>query len=147
MLARSPAIQRRLSPRRTPSEPRAASLWPPVHYARHGGTPRPNRTPRGPRERCIGFPRRAHRRGAVLRRPSAAVRGPAHPWSSDLAWTIRIRSGTNLILALRSGSNSLKPPIPVRLAHFAKEPLPFVNINPQSKPIQKYLHPGPVFNT
>src|SRR6185436_12596335 len=43
--------------------------------------------PSGPRERWIGFPRRAHRRGAVLRRPSAAeppspsrnpVRAPSH---------------------------------------------------------------------
>ena len=122
-------------PWRAPSEPRSASLWPPVHYARHGGAPRPNRTPSGPRERWNGFPRRAHRRGAVLRRPSAAARGPAHPWSSDLAWTIRIRSRTNLILALRSRSNSLEPPIPARPGLFAKEPLRFPRINLPSRTV------------
>ena len=143
MLARSPVIQRRLSPRRTPSEPRDASLWPPVHYARHGGAPWPNLTPSGPLERQIGFPRRARRRGAVLRRPSAAARGPARPWSSDLAWTIRIRSRTNLILALRSRSNSLEPPIPLQPGPFAKEPLQFSKINPRSFLVQKKFQFGP----
>ena len=96
-----------------------------------------------PRERRIGFPRRARRHGAVLRRPSAAARGPARPWSSDLAWMIRIRSMTNLILALRSRSNSLEPPIPLQPGPFAKEPLQFSKINPRSFLVQKKFQFGP----
>ena len=62
----------------------------------------------------------------------AATRATKPREPPDLNLTPLIRSQSHQTLALRSRSNGSDLKIPLRPGHFAKEPLRFMSINPQS---------------
>ena len=57
-----------------------------------------------------------------LRRRPAAARAPKSPEPPDIGWTAEIRTAPPLILATRSGSDGPDLNVPLRPAHFAKDP-------------------------
>ena len=68
----------------------------------------------------------------------AAARTPKPSEPPDPNPTPLIRSQNHQTLALRFRSSGLDLNIPLRAATFAKETLPFIEINPRSFLIQKY---------
>ena len=71
--------------------------------------------------------------GVKRRRPARRIRSdPSDPKS-----TRRIRSRSDRVHAVRSRSNGLDPRVSLQPGRFAKEPLGFLIINPQSAPVQK----------
>ena len=73
----------------------------------------------------------------------AAARAPKPSEPPDPNPTPLIRSQNHQTLALRSRSNGSDLNIPLRAATFAKETLPFIEINPRSFLIQKYMQFSP----
>ena len=75
------------------------------------------------------------RRRAPVRSAAAVARFCPEP--SDPERTRKIRSKAHQILTLRSRSDGPDPNILVRPGTFVKEPLGFLEINPQSTSFQK----------
>ena len=89
--------------------------------------------------------RRAHRRGALLRRCSAAAPRPISPKPSDPAWTPAIRIRDEQIWATRLRSNGLDPRIPVRPGSFSNRNLVFSHLSPWNLFLAKILRFSSVF--
>ena len=68
-----------------------------------------------------------------------------HPEPPDLRWTAVIRSQTDQIWTTRSRSSGRDSRVTVRLGLFAKESLDFLEINPPSNSVEKYLQICPSF--
>ena len=147
---RSPAFptpQRRHRRRAPRSEPSRAEMLPQVNHAWRGEPPGPNHDSN--RARMAEFDRLQCSATAepLFRRPSAAAHAHILPEPPDPSLTHRIRSNPDRVQAARSRSDGRDLNIPVRPGKFAKEPLRFTEINPQSSCVQIYLQICPEFCT
>ena len=117
--------------------PQSTALSAQVDCAYQEDAPKPNRVSNNPLERRFSQLRRARRRGALLRRLSAAAQRPLCPGPLDPKSTPTIRIRSDRIWTTGSRSSGRKPRVTVRPGDFVKETSTFLVINPRSSLFQK----------